>query len=52
MNCIGGFLLFYTDNYQQSEIIFNFLMKERLSTYFRKNFIHLKKLLFIFEKLL
>ena len=27
-------------------------MKERLSTYFRKNFLHLKKLLFIFERLL
>lgn len=52
MNCIGGFLLVFTDDYLSSEIIFNYLMKEKLSTYFRKNFMHLKKLLFIFERLL
>lgn len=44
--------MIYTDDYLSSEKIFNFLIKERLSIYFRKNFTYLKKLLFIFEKLL
>ena len=51
MNCIGGFLLKYTSDYQFSLKVFNFLMEKRLETYFSDNFKNLKQLLFVSEKI-
>ena len=51
MNCIGGFLLKYTSDYQFALKVFNFLMEKRLETYFSDNFKNLKQLLFVSEKI-
>lgn len=52
MNCIGGFLLNFTDSYQISISIFTFLMRKRLETYFLNNFERLKKMLYICERII
>ena len=52
MNCIGGFLLNYTDNMEKSILIFEYMVECRLEKYLLKNFSCLKKLVFIAEKLL
>ena len=52
MNCIGGFLLNFTDNYDTSFQVFNYLMKKRLEVYFLNNFEKLKKLLYISERII
>lgn len=52
MNCIGGFLLNYTDNYVLSKKVFSFLVKKRLEVYFLNSFSRLKKLLFIAERII
>ena len=52
MNCIGGFLLKYTKNYEISLDIFNFVMKKFLEPYFRNDFFLINKLLFVSEKLI
>lgn len=52
MNCIGGFLINYIDNFEKSLLIFEYIMKCRLEKYLLNNFSCLKKLFFIAEKLL
>jgi len=52
MNCIGGFLLNYTDSYSLSFQIFHFLMRKRLETYFLNNFERIKKVLYICERII
>lgn len=52
MNCIGGFLLNFTDNEEISYKVFYFLMRKRLEVYFLNNFEKLKKLLYIAERII
>lgn len=51
MNCIGGFLLNYLDNYEKAHLVFQFLIKKRLTKFFSNNFENLKKLIYICERL-
>lgn len=51
MNCIGGFLLKYTSDYDFTLKVFNFLMEKRLETYFSDDFKNLRQLLFVSEKI-
>lgn len=50
MNCIGGFLLNYLDDYETAKLVFVYLMRKRLEIYFLNNFARLKKLLYIAER--
>lgn len=52
MNCIGGFLFLYIDDYEKTKVIFTYLMAKRLEIYFLNNFEMLKKLLYVAEKLI
>ena len=52
MNCIGGFLLNYTDDYNLSKKVFSFLIKKQLEVYFGNNFARVKKLLYIAERII
>lgn len=52
MNCIGGFLLNYTDSFATSLSVFDFLMRKRLETYFLNNFERIKKVLYICERII
>lgn len=51
MNCIGGFLLKYTDDFETSKTVFSFLMEKRLSQYFSHDFQNLKQLFFVSKKI-
>ena len=51
MNCIGGFLLKYSNDYEFSLLVFNYLVENRLEKYFSQNFKNLKQLLFLSEKI-
>lgn len=50
MNCIGGFLLNFLDNYDNADRVFSLLVKTRLEKYFSNNFENLKKLIYICER--
>ena len=50
MNCIGGFLLNYLDDFETAKLVFVYLMRKRLEIYFLNNFARLKKLLYIAER--
>lgn len=52
MNCIGGFLLNYSDDYLLSKKVFSFLVKKRLEVYFLNSFSRLKRLLYIAERII
>ena len=52
MNCIGGFLLNYLDDFDKSKLIFEYLIKYRLEKYFLDSFSNFKKLLFLSEKII
>lgn len=52
MNCIGGFLLNYTDDYNLSKKVFSFLVKKKLEVYFGNNFARVKKLLYVAERII
>lgn len=51
MNCIGGFLLKYSNNYKTSLQIFNYLMERRLNKYFAEKFKNAKQLFYVCERL-
>lgn len=51
MNCIGGFLLKYSSDYDFSLTIFNYLVEKKLEKYFSQNFKNLKQLLFLSDKI-
>lgn len=51
MNCIGGFLLKYSNDFDFSLLIFNYLMEKKLEKYFSHHFKNLKQLLFLSEKI-
>lgn len=51
MNCIGGFLLKYTQDFDTSKKVFNFLMEKRLSQYFSHDFQNLKQLFFVSKRI-
>jgi hypothetical protein len=51
MNCIGGFLMKYTSDYDFSLKVFNYLMEKRLEIYFSDHFKNLKQLLFVSNKI-
>ena len=52
MNCIGGFLIKYTNDYESSKRIFAFIIRKRLELYFANNFARLKRLLYISERII
>ena len=47
MNCIGGFLLIYLNDYSKAISVFKLLVKKRLSQYFTRNFESVPKLIYI-----
>lgn len=47
MNCIGGFLLNYFDDYDKSDSVFRMLVKRRLARFFSKNFENVPKLIYL-----
>jgi hypothetical protein len=52
MNCIGGYLVEYTESEECSYNVINYLLKNKLEKYFRNNFSQLNKILFVSEKFL
>lgn len=52
MNCIGGYLLNYCNDYEISRYVFSFLIRKRLEAYFTNNFARIKTLLYIAERLI
>lgn len=51
MNCIGGFLINYTDSLPKSKMVFNYFIENFLEKYFLNNFAYLKQLLYVSEKI-
>ena len=52
MNCIGGFLLKYTNDFQLCQNLFNFLIKERFEKYLLNNFMNVSQLIYLAEEII
>lgn len=52
MNCIGGFLLNYTNSSRSSEKIFSFLIEKRLLKFFENDFAKINKIIYVSEEVL
>ena len=52
MNCIGGYILNYCEDYDISFYMFSYLIRKRLEAYFVNNFARIRTLLYVAERLI